>query len=51
MARINKDPSKHHLVDKLDNALRYLDDILALNSDDLYLYTKYIYISCRTVFD
>lgn len=31
MAKISKDPSKQHLIEKFNNTFRYLDDILALN--------------------
>ncbi len=43
MAKISKDPSKLHLVDKFNNTFRYLDDILALNNDDFVTYTNEIY--------
>ena len=43
MAKISKDPSKLHLVDKFNNTFRYLDDILALNNDDFDRYTNEIY--------
>ena len=43
MAKISKDPSKLHLVDKFNNTFRYLDDILALNNDDFDTYTNEIY--------
>ena len=40
MARINKDSSKQHLVEKFNNTFRYLDNILALNNDDCNSFTK-----------
>lgn len=43
MARISKDPSKQHLVQKFNNTFRYLDDILALNNDDFNMYYNEIY--------
>ena len=43
MARISKDPSKQHLIDKFNNTFRYLDDILALNNDDFNKYYEEIY--------
>ena len=43
MAKISKDPTKEHLVQKFNNTFRYLDDILALNNDDFNTFTKEIY--------
>ena len=43
MTKINKDPSKQHMINKFNNTFRYLDDILALNNDDFSMYTKEIY--------
>ena len=43
MARINKFPSKQHLVEKLNITFRYLDSILALNKDDFNIYSQEIF--------
>ena len=43
MAKISKDPSQQHMVQKFNNTFRYLDDILALNNDDFNTYTSEIY--------
>ena len=40
MARISKDPNKHHLIQKFNNTFRYLDDKLAISHDDFNLYTR-----------
>ena len=41
MTKINKDPSKQHLIQK--HTFRYLDPILGLNNDDFSMYTREIY--------
>ena len=43
MAKIQKDPSKQHLLDVFNNTYRYLDDILAINNSDFLVFTNEIY--------
>ena len=43
MARKSKDPSNQHFVEKYNTTFRYLNDMLALNSDDFNNYTRGIY--------
>ena len=46
MAKIQKYPSKQHLVDHFNDTFRYLDDILALyNFGFLQLQTKFILLN------
>ena len=40
MTKINKDPSKQHLIQKWNNTFRYLADILAMNNDYFSMYTN-----------
>lgn len=43
MARIEKYRSKQHLVEKYNNTVKYLDDILTPNIDYFNIYNKDIY--------
>ena len=43
MAKIQKDPSKQHLLDVFNNTYRYLYDILAINNSDFLVFTNEIY--------
>lgn len=41
---IRKDHLKHNLMQTFNNNVRYFDDLLALNNDDLRMYNKVIYL-------
>ena len=43
MVKLSKDPSKLHLIDKCNNACRYLDDMFLFNNQELSKYTVKIY--------
>ena len=43
IAIMNKDPSKHNLVEIFSNTFGYSADILSLNNEDSNIHTKDIY--------
>ena len=43
-SQLTQYPSKQHFVEIFNNTFRYLNDILALNSDDFRIYTNDIYL-------
>lgn len=49
MAKLQKDPNKHHLIETFNNTYRYLDDILSLNNPTFSNFITDIYPSELTL--
>ena len=43
MTKFSKQPSKLHVIDKVNNTYRYLEDIFLVNNHELSKYTREIY--------